>query len=793
MTCSRAAWAIWLFTAATAVGVPAAEPPSGPTSQNPPDLRLPPGIEIHWENTLRQTDQGDWLFTGPVTMTWKESRIQADRMVLREQRHIEADGNVLIVWGGNRIFGERIEYDLERERGTIYNAMGSVLSEFLIWAKSVEKIGERTIKIRSAVVTTCTQPVPYWSFRVSRATVTIEGYARMHNVRLRAARAPVLYLPYLVWPVKTDRAAGLLMPEVGGSQQRGRIYSEELFVPLGRSADLSLLGRYFTTAGFGGGGELRFIPNTTGRGDLRGFFIDDQVFAARAADGDGRRFSVSYQQDQRFQNGMRMVADINVISDPQYYSDFERDLNLAASPDTRARVEFSRNGPWASMNARELRRKDLSSGLVQQTLPEIEWRGRSTRLGRTPLYFSFEASFASIQQDLLRVPGGFPVGPRTVQANYWRGDLFPTLSLPVSPFSWLDITPRVSQRWTYWTQRREQSQLSCTDPLGTPLPCTGTALNEDALSRRLWAYDVEFVGPKLYRIFGKEDGSSRYKHTLEARVRYGFAESFDRTQEIINYDDVDSVQGADKAVRYALVQRLFASRPRALLEQPPGDAPGVVLPDGTTVETPPAGSAPTPDEPPAEQPREPLEVASLEISQSRSFDRNLSSADQDGDKVQESTSHFGPIQLAGRYNPSPTTNLDVRATWNVLFQHFGDVTASGSLHERLATLRLSLVRHEGLGFLGGQPDRDDTQMRLSTGFGLLGDRLQLSTTGSYIAQPAEGRSHFPERSWRVRYGTQCCTFYVEQLIRDTADERRELHVRIDLTGVGKILSHTLPY
>ena len=67
--------------------------------------------------------------------------------------------------------------------------------------------------------------------------------------------------------------------------------------------------------------------------------------------------------------------------------------------------------------------------LVQQTWPELEWRGRSLRLGRTPLYLGYLASTASIQQR------GFQTGQR-IDADYIRTDLFPEIQIPLSPVPW---------------------------------------------------------------------------------------------------------------------------------------------------------------------------------------------------------------------------------------------------------------------------------------------------------------------------------------------------------------------
>ncbi len=762
--------AAWLLLA----GLAGAAAASAEVRREEAGPALPQGLQLEWNGTLTQGEDGTVTITGAVKIVWRDTRIQADRLLLRERRYVEAEGNVLLVWGKSRIFGRRMSYDLETERGVIEDALGQTLDDYLFWAETAEKIGDDKVRVTAATVTTCSQPVPYWSFAVSSATIHIDHYARMWNVRLRAGPMPLIYLPYLVWPVRPDRAPGLLTPDLHSSQSRGQMISQALFLPFGRSADLTLEGRYYTEAGFGGGGGLRVIPNRSGRLDADAFFINDKVYAAQHG-GDGNRYQVRYRQEQRFLNGFRMVADIDEISDPDYLGDYKRDLNVSSTPQTLARLEFSRNGPWVSMNVREVRRELLSSGQVQQALPEVEWRGRSRRLGRTPLYLSFEASGASIQQFAQASPSRPPFDP-----DYLRGDLFPTLSLPWSPTPWLDLTPQVSERVTYYTQRQ------------TPGP-TGRVVEDRSLSRSLPAYGLEIVGPKLSRVFAAERSPRRYKHTLEPRIRYGYAESFDEADEILLYDEVDRVNGAGEQVGYALVQRLFAKRPRAAEPEPAGDAERDVVPDAGRAERSPEaapGSRPGPVPPAA---GEPVEIAQLEISQSRSFERDISRADVDGDG-QDETSRFSPILVTGRFNPGSAVSLDLRSRYDILFDQVQDVSLSGTLQHAINRLRFSLVYDNGLGLdpATGQERDDSSQLRLTDGVTLAGGRVAFNVDGSYLTDPPEGTSHFPDQRFQLQYSTQCCTFFLERLTRDfaTTEDRRELYFRLDLRGVGKVLSST---
>jgi len=805
----RGAWAGgiallgWIVAGGTA---PAQSPPDKPaeTPQAVQEDSLLRDLNIEILGTVRQTAEHDYVFEGPVTITWRDQRIQADRMSLTGGRHIEAEGNVLIIWQGNRISGTRMTYDLETGRGVIERAMGQVQGDFIFWAKRAEKIGEQTVHLESATVTTCTQPVPYWSFAVSSATVTVNHYARMWNVVVRGSKVPFFYSPYLLWPVKQDRALGLLLPEFHTNDKLGQSIAQQLFIPIGRSADVTLDGEYYTEAGFGFGGEFRVIPNRRGAARLNGFFINDKVSRDTQGNLFGNRYNVAYQQTQEFRNGFRMTADINAISDFEYYADYARELDVISTPAILQRLEFARNGSWSSVNVRELRRQQLfsdRSSLLQTTLPEIEWRGRSRRIGRSPFYLQYEASAAVIQQQEM------DVGPlrRPFQADYLRGDAFPILSLPWSPNPWIDITPRVSYRMTYYTQ---QQQL-VSGQLGT----VRTAVDE-SLSRKLGGANLLVVGPKFSRIFGPS-GGRQYKHAIEPRVSYGYEQFFNQSSDIILFDEVDVYNGAGNAMSYGITQRLFAKRPQAADTGGTGDSETILLPDGTISE----GGAPLPGpEAPTgagsggtgggTAPRsESVEIATLEIGQRRSFDESLSRADLDSNGDVESTSPYSDVLITGRYNPDPNTTLDVRGNYDILWKEFSSATFSGGIRRRLAQIRFSLVYRNGLGGrrltdpATGQEifieNPDDTQLRLTAGFSVLRNKLRFLVDGTVDVDPYTDpltgvtQRRVPSRAWRVEYSTQCCTVYLEQLDRTYATaERQDFRFRVDLKGIGKILQVT---
>jgi LPS-assembly protein len=756
---------------------------------------LPPGVKLSAQHIGADEKSGAIVAEGEVTIEAGFGRIQADRITFREGRYVEADGNILLVWGTNRISGTRMTYDMGSKddpdpekriaRGVIENAIGQVDPEFYFDAQQVDTIGDDRVVLHTATVTTCTQPVPYWSFKVSTAKIKLEGYAHMFNLRPTIKKVPIFYMPYLLWPVKRERAPGLLFPVFGATSNRGYFLSLPVFVPLGPSADLTIAPQYYTIGGFAAGAKLRFIPNRDGYAEAQAQYVWDQVTNAD-------RYRVQLKQTQSFLNGFRMVTDVDLVSDFDYYTDFVRNLTYASSPTILARMSFTRSGPWTSILVQEQYREQLFSNsndtLVQSALPEIEWRGRSRRIGKSPIYFTYTSSLASLHQDGARL-----------NASYYRGDIFPTFSAPFSPTPWFDITPVVALRSTYWSKYQ-------TPPLTFDSPVT---IIDQSLWRNLLSAGIDLRGPKFVKIFetkpkpgkdGAEPGPPRkYKNTIEPAVNYTYQQAFDRNNEIIVYDEVDAYGVNANAITYSLASRLIAQRPRAAAEPEGASGEKTLVPEGDTGKLREAPSEiPSDDEaPPASAtapeakkvPLEPIEIASIQIAQSYSFDSFQSTADLDGDPLTApATSHFSGIALTGRYNPSRMLGFSLSGRYDALFQKVSDVSLSGNFREMYAQGLFSIVYRPGLGYTQPGVQRPDaTQVRFQGNFGPIAGRIRLGMDATYNLTPAPNEVHLPYRAWRMEYYTQCCGFLAEYLASQyTAFPRREFRFAVDLRGIGKL-------
>jgi len=558
-------------------------------------------------------DADELILKEYVDIKCGDLRLQADLVRYIPSTHdVHAEGNVVLDQTRVRITADSLDYNLESGTGQFINARGYAEPTIMFEAARVEQMSKDTLILEDASFTACTQPTPYWSFKIGRGILRLGDYAYMHDLSFKVGKATVFWTPYLVWPIKADRVSGLLFPEFGFSKRSGTIISEAWYWAMNRSMDATVFFDYMSKSGYGQGLEYRYVPSDTGRGRFSGYYIRDQV--AKEENDPGvpvDRWVIDYEHQQDLGADWRFVATMNFVSDFDYYLDFERDIRVASLPQAISKAYLTRNWGFYSLNAWAERREQLiqdpiqptaygqpilatqESTIVRWVAPEIEFRSRRQRIGPSPFFFNLESTIDHLDK-------GEP------DTAYERADAFPQISSQLSPVPWIDINANASVRDTYYT-RSQAVDLGCdnlqdtgdygegngledierdNDPVGVfgpeddlgcdNLPATGdygegnqvrdrerTLLVNDDLDRRIYQAGLAVVGPKLSRVFDTPDSdfSPQYKNSIEPTVRYTYVSSVRNPTLIIGFDEIDTVPGESNRLTYGFTTRLYARRP----------------------------------------------------------------------------------------------------------------------------------------------------------------------------------------------------------------------------------------
>lgn len=188
------------------------------------------GLLIEADSLTRDEDKGLVELDGHVQIVRETQHISADRArIYLQSKHIELYGRVRMISPQSTVGGDMVSLDYETNTGMIYNGFvqsGSVIFE----GKTLQKIGDDEYFVSDADYTTCTNCPASWSFSGQRIRAELGGYAFIKSSILKFGGVPVLWLPYLIVPLKSDRQSGLLTPEFEQSSVGGFAYSQSFFL-----------------------------------------------------------------------------------------------------------------------------------------------------------------------------------------------------------------------------------------------------------------------------------------------------------------------------------------------------------------------------------------------------------------------------------------------------------------------------------------------------------------------------------------------------------------------------------
>jgi LPS-assembly protein len=682
--------------------------------------------------------------TGEVEIRYQDMRVLADRLVYdSETGDISAEGNVVLDQGPRRFSAAGMEFNIETELGVFYEVVGYVADEYTFTGRRVEKTGESSYVVEDGTFTSCVGVTPPWSFKTRRLKFTVDGYAKARGATFRVKKAPLIYFPYILWPVRSARTSGLLIPKPGYSSRRGPSLGLAYYQTLGRSWDTTFELDFFTggaPAGslgegdyLGVGNELRYRPSEGTSGRFEGYAIRDPEL-------DDWRWRVQWDhRSESLPGGWRGVLSFEDVSDFDYFLDFERRGDRNSRRQLHSSAFLSKNqGPHSFNILADTQRtfvgRDAATGEVREIelsqLPELEYKLRSTRLGKTPLYLAMRGSahYLDVDRD------------ERQQASYGRADLSPELTLPVRLWPWLSMSVSAGGRFTHW-----QDSLYTREELADLAEPSTSDFRGDSLSRSAPTAGAEIVGPSFSRIF--EGGGGRYarfKHVVEPRFTYEYFDTFDEEERIPIFDEVDNLRGSNLG-RIALVNRLLAKEGEGEGSEDPGAA---------------------------------KEILAFELFRFVSFDDERP-LQRSADRTQ--TTQEGPLGFLFRYNPSRRTTVRTEVSYNTLFSALEDASLSATL---------GIGRNDSLGVrwtARRDPENDTTrshQVRVSSQLSLIPRRLNLSAQLTYDVE----EQLFQHQRYFFDYQGSCYRLSLElSELRNGELRDQEYRFLVTLKNVGTFL------
>lgn len=333
-----------LAVLASACGVAAAQtidesaPPrlkSSPTLE-PPPLRPPQQIG-------RVSTDRDALF------------LRADRLEGTSQSLIEASGRVELRSRRETVLADWLQYDVQNDE--VWAKGDVTIRQGIDWITGPEAkfkrdtnigfftkpdfhVGENASRgsageiqfngpdrylVKDASYTTCVAGNDDWYLRAGDVDLDrsrLVGTA--HEATIYFKGAPIMYSPYLSFPLSNERKSGFLTPILGTNSSRGVEMSLPYYFNLAPNYDATLTPRYMTRRGLQLNSQFRYLfPDIAGEVDAEG--LNDRVT-------DTGRYGLLWKHNQNISAVPGLAAYLNLqkVSDNTYFADLSDRLTITS-------------------------------------------------------------------------------------------------------------------------------------------------------------------------------------------------------------------------------------------------------------------------------------------------------------------------------------------------------------------------------------------------------------------------------------------------------------------------------
>jgi LPS-assembly protein len=357
---------------------------------------IPPSLDYHPQSM--QAPSGGTQ----KPLVEQETHVLADKAVVTDMEIFELSGDVQVKKGNVVINAEEMEYQRSRDvltargglrlqadnaliigdeaRVSLSGSGGELDSSQLgnaridnarIWlplnhlrgeATQVVLTGGQRMTLTGAAVTSCMQGNNDWVIKASELRLDrLKNQAVARHARLKVFNVPVLYSPYLSFPI-AGRKTGLLAPDVGTSNTSGTEIALPFYWNIAPHRDATITPRYYSKRGVQLQTEFRYLNRNNKGKVFAEYLADDSLYQKD-------RSFVYLQHNATPAAGWRADLEYREASDKDYLNDFGGDLVASNQDFLERRFNVNYKARNWSADALALDYQTLDKTLAPQAQP----------------------------------------------------------------------------------------------------------------------------------------------------------------------------------------------------------------------------------------------------------------------------------------------------------------------------------------------------------------------------------------------------------------------------------------
>lgn len=485
------------------------------------------------------------IATGNVWLRQRGSSIRADRVeYYQEEQKAIATGNVRLERNGDSATGPELTYDLGADRGD----MKSPVFDF-------PKQAERRIATRGtadsarfsenqenflfgAMYTSCPAPRDDWYLRVSE--LKIDGSRNLgtaYGSTVFFMHVPILYAPFMTFPLDNKRKSGFLAPNFGTSGKSGFEVALPYYWNIAENLDATVTPKILTKRGLQLGGEFRYLEPSF-NGELVGEILPNDRIAERD------RYFVGLRHAHDLGRGWHALINAQKVSDDNYFRDLS--TKIAATSQTnlpRDAIFAYEDDVWA-LSARALAYQTLQDPLQPGAIP-------------IPYRILPRLAASGLKQNMgglldVQLYGEFSNFRHPTLVSGQRAIAYPSVALPLRR-SWGYLVPKLGYHMTRYRLDENVGEL---DNASRTLPISSIDAGLFFERSTTWggrAFD-QTLEPRLFYLNVPFRDQSRLPNFTTAEADFNFAQLFTENR-FVGGDRIGDANQVTVAATTRLIER----------------------------------------------------------------------------------------------------------------------------------------------------------------------------------------------------------------------------------------------
>src|SRR5215471_3692117 len=365
---------------------------------------------------------GNATLKGNVEATQGNRRIRANQIEydsktgsMRSDGHIEFEDPLVHVTGSSGSYSAASGAQFRDAQFTLRQraARGS--------AQSLALTPQGQIKLKEVTFTTCPLRDESWHIKASKIVLdTHDKIGSGRDARVDFMRVPLMYLPWLSFPLSGERKSGFLFPSIGNTSTNGLQLSIPYYWNIAPNADFTFQPIIYSKAGIDLGGDFRQMTESQ-RGELDWNYLPhDNAFGAS-------RSRVRLNELADLPWDWRLNVSAEGVSDRQYFEDFSNGPEGASTAFVERRGTLSYRSEHWSVDVEGQQYQTIDYTLAEPDrpyarVPHLAADADYTLGPNGLLRYGFYSEVVNFQHD--ETPEAVTTG--------WRADLMPLVSLDLT-------------------------------------------------------------------------------------------------------------------------------------------------------------------------------------------------------------------------------------------------------------------------------------------------------------------------------------------------------------------------